>query len=99
MKTTAMLWFGIEPSYYFLCGAGALVLFFKMQSGRSKPVISILGYIHPPLVDNPLGRVLEAILFALLGALLGTLIAQPINPQQAIVAGLGWTGLIGSFSK
>ncbi len=94
-----MQWFGIEYSYFLLSGAGALVLFFKMQSGRSKPGISILGYIHPPLESNPFGRVLEALLFASLGALLGTIIAQPVNPQQAIAAGLGWTGLIGSFSK
>lgn len=96
---TETLWFNILPAYYFLCGIGALVLFFKMQQGRGKAIFSVISYINPEWGNSVTGRLFEAFMFAALGAVVGTIIAQPVNPQQAIAAGLGWTGLIGTFSK
>lgn len=89
--------FEIEKSYYVLCGIGAFVLFFKLQK-KGRPVFEVIGHIFPEWSSSPCCRVLEAAIFVFLGAIIGTLIAQPGNPQQAIAAGLGWTGLLSKTS-
>ena len=85
--------FGIEWTCYLLCGIGAFVLFFKLQQ-KGPPIFEVIGYINPSWRGNPICRFLEAVLFSLLGAIIGTVITHPSNAQQAIVAGLGWTGLL-----
>jgi len=85
--------FGISVTYYLLCGIGAFVLFFKLQK-KGAPVFEVITYINPAYGSSPWCRLLEALVFSALGALIGTIITQPGNPQQAIVAGLGWTGLL-----
>lgn len=90
---TGCSFFGIIWSYYLLCGIGAFVLFFKLQK-KGSPIFEVIGYLNPKWADSPFCRFFEALLFAVLGAIIGTIITQPGNPQQAIAAGLGWTGLL-----
>jgi len=34
------------------------------------------------------------VIFCLIGAVIGTILTEPTNAQQALAAGLGWTGLL-----
>jgi len=91
------MFLGIELRYYVLCGIGAFVLFFKFaKTGQS--VFDVIKYLNPSWSDRFLGRFSEAIVFIFLGALIGTIMTQPTNEQQAITAGLGWTGLLGKVN-
>jgi hypothetical protein len=85
--------FGIDSAYYFLTGIGAFVLFFRLEKNNVR-TFEVVGYINPKWKPHPLCRFSEAIIFCVLGAIVGTAITHPINPQQAIFAGLGWTGLL-----
>jgi len=42
---------------------------------------------------------LEFVIFLVLGSVIAVLFADPQSPQQAISAGLGWTGLIAAPSR
>lgn len=86
-------YFGVERELFFLCFIGAFVLFFKLQK-EDNPTLTILAAIEPAWKDNRLARISDALIFAVLGALIAGVITQPTNPQQAIAAGLGWTGLL-----
>ncbi|MDY6988451.1 MAG: hypothetical protein SWQ30_10380 [Thermodesulfobacteriota bacterium] len=87
----------IELSYYVVCGIAALVLFFRLQN-VGQPVIEIVKYVNPKWGDSTGGRIVDALLFASFGAVIGTLVTQPTNPQQAVAAGLGWTGLLSKLN-
>jgi len=90
--------FEIAFQYYLLCGVGAFVLHFKLKTA-GRVVIEFLPHINERWRDSTLAKFLDAILFTAVGALIGTVLTHPINPQQAIVAGLGWTGLVNSIAK
>jgi hypothetical protein len=92
MKHVVIL-FGIEWSHYLLCGIGAFVFFFKLQH-KGSPIFEVIGYINPRWKDHPICRFPEAVLFSVLGTIIGTIITHPSNAQQAIAAGLGWTGIL-----
>jgi len=89
--------FGIRYSFYILSAISSFVLFFILHQ-RGKIVFEVLGYINPNWKNNSWCRFFEAIIFAILGALLATVFVQPSNEQQAIFAGMGWTGLFNAIS-
>lgn len=90
--------FGIDPYYYLLSWIGAFVLYYKLKSD-GKLVIEFLPHIKKAWAEPPLAKFLDAILFTTLGAIIGTILIRPINPQQAIIAGIGWTGALAAIAK
>jgi len=72
---------------------GAFVLFFKIQS-QGGQVIGVIGFLQPSWLKTGWGRLLEALIFSIIGGFLGTIITGPVSESQALVAGLGWTGLL-----
>ena len=88
----------IEFQHYIISGVGAITLYFKLKSS-GKDVIQFLPHFKSSWAEAPFARLIDALLFTLIGALIGTILTQPETPQQALAAGLGWTGLINSFAK
>lgn len=88
--------FGIEISYYVLCLIGAFVLYFMKMDFKSTQGFEVIGRINPKYKENPWCKFGEALIFSVLGAIIGTILTSPTNPQQAIVAGLCWTSLLGN---
>jgi hypothetical protein len=64
------------------------------KAGRTKLRAYYLSDLIAKLPINENARaVLEFLVFVALGSLVGVAVVQPLNPTQAITAGLGWTGL------
>jgi hypothetical protein len=84
--------------YYLATAAGAFLLYFVLKS-QKKPVIQFLPHINKEWAETTSGKIFEVVIFIFLGAIVGNLITEPINAKQALVAGLGWTGVLSSFTK
>ena len=89
-------WYCVQ--YIIFSFIGAFVLYFKMI-GSGKPVLTILFKINPKLSNNAWFILVESILVSLIGAVLAIAITQPTSIPQAIVSGLGWTGIINGSVK
>jgi hypothetical protein len=89
--------FKIPLDYYIVCWTGAVVLFFRLRSD-GRPVMEFLPHLIPRLQGSTTARILDFIFFSLIGALIGTILTQPSNVQQALAAGLGWTGLVAAVA-
>ena len=88
----------IPIEHYAVCWSGAIVLYFKLRSdGRS--VMEFLPHINPKWKKSVGLRIIDILLFSLVGALIGTIFTEPTTPQQALAAGLGWTGLLSAVAK
>lgn len=83
----------INISLYIVSAIGAFVLYFTMQA-KGNITVEILAFINPNWKESPWCRFFESIIFSLLGSFIAVLLTQPSNYQQAIAAGLGWTGLL-----
>ena len=86
------------PIEYYLCSfLSAFVLYFTMQT-KGRNTIKIVGFIFSKKNDAPI-IIIDSIITSILGAIISTLIMQPLNPQQAIISGLGWTALVNGFGS
>lgn len=94
----AMPIFGIELAHYVVCAIGAFLLYFKLQT-EGKEVIRFSAVIKKDWKEKPAAVIIDAVAFTVLGSLIAGIITQPTTPQQALAAGLGWTGLLSAFSK
>jgi len=56
--------------------------------------LEFVAHIFPKLKDSPVATVIDVVLFAVFGSLFATTFTQPESAQQALAAGLGWTGLL-----
>ena len=92
----------VEPSFefwnVFFTAVGASVLWTRW--GKTK----LKAFILSDLLDLlPLNRTwrnaIEFLVFIVLGVIVGIGATAPVNPQQAIAAGLGWTGLFAQPRK
>ena len=86
--------FNVPLAYYIGCWLGALALYFKQLNINKTKVMQFLQIINKNWEGQPLAVVLDAIIFSTIGTILGIGFTQPINLQQAIAAGIGWTGLL-----
>jgi hypothetical protein len=92
----------VVPTYdgwaMFYTAIGAAIFWGKWGRTRLRP------FLLAPIMDfcfrnkkHEKARVLiEFMIFIALGVLIGVGFAEPSNIQQAIAAGLGWTGLLTS---
>ncbi len=90
--------FNINISYYVASWVGAILLYFKMKT-EGKAVIEFLPHLFGNEITSPVGKIAEVLIFSIIGAIIATILTIPSNPQQAIAAGLGWTGLLSAFTK
>jgi hypothetical protein len=90
--------FDIKYSFYLLGAISSFVLFFYLQK-HGKVVFEVLGYINPKWKNKPWCRFFEVLIFTTLGSMLAIILIEPSNPQQAIFAGLGWTGILNGIGK
>jgi len=44
-------------------------------------------------------KIFDTVVFAFCGAIFVSIFVQPSTVQQAIAAGLGWTGLVGAIGR
>lgn len=98
MAEEAITLSGIPLGFYVVCWVGSLVLYFQMKS-TNKSVIKFLPHINQTWSNNPWALFFDALLVTIVGAYVGTVITEPINVQQALAAGLGWTGLLSIVSS
>lgn len=77
---------------FFYTAIGAAVVWGKWGRETLKPYIlsDLIGLL--PLSER-LRNALEFLLFILIGCLVSIGVVQPVNPTQAIAAGMGWTGI------
>jgi len=61
--------------------------------------MEFLPHINPKWKGSTITRIIDMLLFTVVGAFIGTIFTQPTTAQQALAAGLGWTGLLSSVSK
>ena len=74
---------------------GALILWCREGPGKLK--IYYFSEIVDRLPLHPNARYfIQLLLFLTVGTIVGLALTQPVNPRQAITAGLAWTAL---FSK
>lgn len=90
--------FGIKICHYLVCAIGAFILFFKLAK-KGQVIFEVIGYINPKWSESAWCRIFEAAIFTILGAFVGSILTQPTNPQQALAAGLGWTGLLSKIPQ
>ncbi len=83
----------IPIEHYLVCWVGSFILYFQLKT-KNKPVLKVLPHINENWEDKPIALFIDALFITTVGALIGTIATQPINAQQAIAAGLGWTGLL-----
>jgi hypothetical protein len=89
----------ISLSYYLVGFAGAYVLYiFRAQTTGIKS-LKVLGLFFCKWNENPLLVFFDSLLISCIGAFICTVISQPTNYQQAIIYGLGWTGIVESFTS
>ena len=89
----------ISISYYLIGFAGAYVLYiFRAQTTGIK-TLKVLGLFFKKWNENPILLFFDSILISCIGAFICTIISQPTNYQQAIIYGLGWTGIVESFAS
>lgn len=78
---------------YIVCWGGAIVLYFKLKSD-GRPPMEFLPHIKDSWRESPTLKGLDILIFSVVGAFVATIFTQPDNAQQALAAGLGWTGLL-----
>ena len=62
--------------------------------GKTKPKAFLLSNIIRLFLSGRADVVVEFVIFVVLGCVVGIGIVKPMNPQQAITAGLAWTGAL-----
>lgn len=70
---------------------GAMVLWGTW--GRTKLKAFVLSSIIRLFLTGRAEAVVEFVVFVILGCIIGIGVVRPVNPQQAITAGLAWTGV------
>lgn len=85
--------FGYSLDLYFACAIGVFVLHVENNTGKKK-IFEILGFFFPKYKDSALCKLGEALLFTIIGSLVVTIITVPTNYQQALISGLGFSGVL-----
>jgi hypothetical protein len=84
-----------NPSFTFwnvvYTAIGAAVLWGTW--GRTKLKALVLSNIIRLFLSGRTEAVVEFLIFVILGTLVGIGLVKPVNPEQAITAGLAWTGV------
>lgn len=81
---------------YAFAALGAFVLWLRLRYGND------LQRAISEIVDDILGgyngrTLIKILLYVGIGATVGVVLASPASARQALAAGLGWTGLMGSI--
>ena len=98
MAQEALTISGIWIGFMVICWVSSLVLYFHLVS-NNRPILRLLPLIHEDWKEKPLAMVLDALIVTIVGAVIGTIITHPVNFQQAVATGLGWTGLMSIVRK
>lgn len=89
----------MPSSEIFLWSAlGAGVAHFFALTNRSTS-IKILPHFKQSWAVHPVGVLIEAIILISVGAIVGGLFTSPCTAQQAVIAGVGWTGALSLTTK
>jgi uncharacterized membrane protein YbjE (DUF340 family) len=98
MTQAALTIAGIRIGFMVICWVSSLVLYFHLVS-NNRPILRLLPLLNKDWKGKPLAIVLDALIVTVVGAVIGTIITNPVNAQQAIATGLGWTGLLSIVRK
>ncbi len=71
---------------------GSIVLWGTWGRKKLKPFV--ISSIVEAFCSGRLASVIEFAIFIVLGTIVGVGIVKPINPAQALTAGLAWTGAL-----
>lgn len=97
---TTGIWSSVVWPIWSLClftAVGTAVLYAKLNSRKTQQKIYALTPILERWVpDEKVRYALEPLVFIVLGTAVGLFFGQPVNPAQAIAAGLGFTAAFSS---
>lgn len=90
--------FGISLTHYAISAIGAFVLYALLRT-NGRTILRFIGHGSEDWRNRAYVQVADAILFVLVGSMVATIFTDPTTPQQALAAGLGWTGLLSPFGQ
>ena len=84
--------FALEPILY--TGLGVVILWFRLGQERIR-VVGVSSVLEQVGVSKSTSIVAEFLFVLVAGIVVVMTFVQPTTAEQAIAAGLGWTGLVG----
>jgi len=88
----------VPPTYTFaLTAFGAFVSHIFTKSNANRIVLDDLFAFTG--IGATLKVWIKAVFIAVVGATLGVVIGEPQTPKQALIIGLGWTGLLSAYGS